>query len=109
MKYSIEPRDRIYVQGYGFLSFAKNIGKNLSNTYGQKLFDTAKKSINDAIKTAVKKTTEATGDLIGNKIADKITSILKKPVKELPINDEDVEITAPKKKIYITRRKTTNY
>ena len=26
MRYSIEPRD-IYVKGYGFLSFAKNIGK----------------------------------------------------------------------------------
>ena len=25
MRYSIEPRDRIYVQGYGFLSFAKNM------------------------------------------------------------------------------------
>ena len=27
MRYSIEPRDRIYVKGYGFLSFAKNAGK----------------------------------------------------------------------------------
>ena len=33
MRYSIEPRDRIYVKGYGFLSFAKNMGKNLSNKY----------------------------------------------------------------------------
>ena len=33
MRYSIEPRDRIYVKGYGFLSFAKIIGKNLSNKY----------------------------------------------------------------------------
>ena len=24
MRYSIEPRDRIYVKGYGFLSFTKN-------------------------------------------------------------------------------------
>ena len=30
MRYSIEPRDRIYVKGYGFLSFAKNMGKSLS-------------------------------------------------------------------------------
>ena len=30
MKYSIEPSDRIYVNGYGFLSFAKNMAKNLS-------------------------------------------------------------------------------
>ena len=33
MRYSIEPRDRIYVKGYGFLSFAKNISKNLSNKH----------------------------------------------------------------------------
>ena len=36
MRYSIEPRDGIHVKGYGFLSFAKNIGKNLSDKYGQK-------------------------------------------------------------------------
>ena len=42
MRYSIEPRDRIYVKGYGFLSFAKNMGKNLSNKYGQKLLNNAK-------------------------------------------------------------------
>ena len=77
MRYSIEPRDRIYVKGYGFLSFAKNMGKSLSSKYGQKLFDSAKKST-DAIKTAIQKTAEATGDLIGNKIADKVTSVSKK-------------------------------
>ena len=43
MRYSIE--SRIYVKGYGFLSFAKNMG----NKYGKKLFDTAKKSTTDAI------------------------------------------------------------
>ena len=31
MRYSIEPGDRMYVKGYGFLSFAKNIEKILSN------------------------------------------------------------------------------
>ena len=73
MRYSTEPRDRIYIKGYGFLSFAKDMGKNLSNKYIQKLLDTAKKSTTDAIKTASKRA-EATGDLIGKKIADKITS-----------------------------------
>ena len=83
MRYSIEPRERRYVKGYGFLSFARNIGthaakttKNMSNKYSQKFVDTAKKSATDAIKTAskraIQKTAEATGDLIGNKIADKI-------------------------------------
>ena len=55
MGYSDEPRDRIYVKGYGFLSFAKNIGKSLSNKYGQKLLDSAKKSTADTIKAASKK------------------------------------------------------
>ena len=36
MRYSIEPRDRIYVKEYRFLSFEINIGKNSSNKYGQK-------------------------------------------------------------------------
>ena len=30
MRYSIEPRDRIYVKGYGFLSFAKKWVKVLN-------------------------------------------------------------------------------
>ena len=64
MRYSIEPRERRYVKGYGFLFFAKNIGKNLSNKYDQKLLDSAKKSAADALniarKRAVQKATEAT-------------------------------------------------
>ena len=44
MRHSIEPRERIYAKGYGFLSFAKNMGKILSSKYGQKLLDSAKKS-----------------------------------------------------------------
>ena len=35
MRYSIESRDRIYLTGYGFLSFAKNMDKSLSNKYSQ--------------------------------------------------------------------------
>ena len=104
MRYSIEPRDRIYVKGYGFLSFAKNMGKSLSNKYGQKLLDSAKKSTTNAIKTAskraIQKTAGATGDLIGNKIADKITSVSKKSTKELLNNktEVDVENATPKKR-----------
>ena len=36
--------EAIYVKGYWFLSFAKNMGKSLSNKYSQKLLDSAKKS-----------------------------------------------------------------
>ena len=78
--------------------------KNLSNKFGQKLFDSAKKSSTDKIKTASKrtikkKTAEATGDLISNKIADKITNISN---KKSPINndekEEDVDIITRKKR-----------
>ena len=72
MRYSIEPRDRIYVKGYGSFSFAKSMGKSLSNKHGQKLLDSAKKSTTDPIKTAskraIQKTAEAIGDIIDNKI-----------------------------------------
>ena len=91
MRYSLEPTYRKYVQGYGFLSFARNFGdkygKKLMNTatkvgaskYGKKIIDTTKKQGSEFAKTAgkriVQKSTEATGDLIGNKIANKITSL----------------------------------
>ena len=55
MRYSIEPQNRIYVKRYGFLSFAKNMGKNLNNKYTQKLLGKAKKSTTDALKTALKR------------------------------------------------------
>ena len=91
MWYSIEPKERKYVKGYGFLSFAKNMGK---------LFDTAKKSTTDAIKTASKKAigTEATGDLIGYKIADKITNLLKKSLAEHSREVQDDKIEVPKER-----------
>ena len=76
MRYSIEPRDKRYVKGYGFLSFVKNIGKNISSKYSLKLVGSAKKSATDAIKAA-SKTADATGDLIGNKITDKIANVSK--------------------------------
>ena len=50
MRYSIESREKRYVKGYGFLSFAKNIRKNLSNKYGQKLVDSAKIICNRCMK-----------------------------------------------------------
>ena len=96
------------MKGYGFLSFAKNIGKSLTNKYGQKLLDSAKKSTTDTMKAASKeqfiKTAEETGDLIGNKTADKVTSVSKKkPAKELPNDktkeEEDAETTHKKRYI----------
>ena len=104
MRYSLEPRDRVYVKGYGFMSFARS----MSNKYGKKLVDTAKKSATDAIKTAskraIQKTAEATGNLIINKIVDKI-SVSKKKYNNNNNNnndddDDDVELATHKKDTY---------
>ena len=111
MHYSIEPKERRYVKGYGFLSFAKNIGRNLSNKYGQKLVDTAKKSPTDALKIvskgAIQKTAEATEDLVGNKIADKIVSISKKK-QQVNCTQMQLAMKYQKKDIYL-HKKDKNY
>ena len=105
MRYSIEPKERRYIRGYGFLSFARSfsnkygkklmntaikIGKNVNSKYGKKLTDTAIKTGKDFATIAgneiVPKSAEATGDLIGNKIADKIISPSKKLQNE--VNNE---------------------
>ena len=63
MRYSVQPRDRTFVKGYRFLSFAKNMGtsivtnisKSLSSKYFQKLLDHAKQSATDTFKTTSKR------------------------------------------------------
>ena len=100
MRYSIEPRGRIYVRGYGLLSFAKNMGKSLSDKYDKKRIDGPEKSTTDPIKTASKrknqKIAEVTDDLIGNNNADKITSkiisVSKKSIKALQNNETEVDV-----------------
>ena len=90
MKYSVQPRDPIFVKSYRFLPFAKNMGKNIGKnisknlsgkyspgmlTMRQKLLDHAKKSATDAFKTTskrvIQKAAEETGDLINNKKVNK--------------------------------------
>ena len=97
MRYSIEPKFRKHVKGYGFLSFANKFG----NKCGKRLMDTATKTGIDAPKTAskrvVQKTAEATEDLIGNKIADKITSIGKPKEKEKTEEIEEIYIPTEKR------------
>ena len=92
MRYSLESRYRKYVEGQGFMSFAKNIGnkygrkifdrsidvrKNMSNKYGRNILDKSIDAGKDFVKIAGKKvlhkSAEATGEMIGNKVADRIT------------------------------------
>ena len=37
MRYSFQPRDRIFVKGYGFFSFAKNMDKNIGRNISKNL------------------------------------------------------------------------
>ena len=74
MRYSTESKHRKYVEGYGFLSFARKSGdKN-----GKKLIDTATKTGIDVAKIVSKRVVQKTG----NKIADKITLTGKKKEDE---------------------------
>ena len=50
MRYSVEPRDQIYVEGFGFLSFPKL----LNSKCGQKL-ESLKHAATNALKTALKR------------------------------------------------------
>ena len=90
------------------MSFSENVGKYLSNRYGKKVLDSAKKFTTNAIKTAskraIQKTTEATG--VGNKIADKVESVSKKSSSELHSRNDDAnsEIEVPKKDIYLQKK-----
>ena len=71
MRYSIEPRKRIYVKGYGFMSFARNFNDKYSKSLIDKGMD-------------VSKNFAKTAGLIGNKIADKITA---NPIKNNVTNE----------------------
>ena len=85
MRYSIEPRERTYVKGYGFLSFARNFSDKYSKSLMDKGIDLSKTFAKTVGKKILKETAKATGDLIGSKIADKITS---KPHNEDKVNNE---------------------
>ena len=97
MRYSTERRFRKYVEGYGFLSFARKFG----DKYCKKLMDTATKTGIDTTKTAskrvVQKTAEATRDLIENKIANKIASIGKSKEMERTKKPEEIYIPPEKR------------
>ena len=106
--YSVQPRDRIFVKGYWFLVFAKNMGKNigknisknLSGKYRHKLLDHAKWSGTNSLKTykkkAFQKTADTTSDLIGNKIVfgnTKVSKTLQQGNSETVTNEHIKEIT----------------
>ena len=105
--YSVQPRYWIFIKGYGFLSFAKNMGrnisKNLKSKYSQNLHDHAKQSATNLLKISskrfIQKVAEAAGDLIGNKITDKIIRVSKtSPKDNSETNEEEIPLKVYKKK-----------
>ena len=71
MRYSVQPRDRIFVKRYGFLSFGKNMGKYWSGKYSWKHLDHAQQSATDALKTSSKRVIQKTAKATGNLDLDK--------------------------------------
>ena len=61
-------------------SIGKNVNKNLSGRYSQKLLDHAKQTAADAFKitskSSIQNTADSICDLIGNAIANRITKVL---------------------------------
>ena len=110
MTYCTDNQIRKYVKGYGFMTFAKNLGskygkkimsKGISITskfnqskYGKMLTNQGSELRKIADKKILTKSAEATGDLIGWKIADKITS-LKVNDKPQKVIEELQEIIIP--------------
>ena len=74
MRYSFEPRERRFVKGYGFMSFARNFSDKYSKSLMDKGINLSKNFAKTAGTKILKETAKATGYLIGNKIADKITA-----------------------------------
>ena len=99
MRYSIEPRERRYVKGYGFMSFARNFSDKYNKSLMDKGHDLSKTFAKTAGKKILKETAKATGDLNGNKIADKITA---KPSQKAQ-SDEFVN-GMPKKDIFLLKK-----
>ena len=103
MRYSIEPRERRYVKGHGFMFFARDFSDKYSKSLMDKGIDLSKTFAKTAGKKILKETAKATGDLIGNKIADKITS---KPSKKSP---DEVINGIPKERYISPKERQKNY
>ena len=109
-RYSVQPRDRIFVKGYGFLPFAKsmsktigeNISKDLSGKYSPGILAMHKDfliMLNKLQQMRLKllqkkqlKKAEATGHLICNKITKKISKNSQRNNSEIVTNEHDREI-----------------
>ena len=102
MRYSLNPHDRRYIQGQGFMCFARNIG----NKYGRKIFDKIlpAKALGSAVDVgkSIKKYGKKILDnsLSAGKIVDRITKSARNKEQEEDdrIMEETQEIIIPSEK-----------
>ena len=59
MRYSIEPRERRFVKGYGFMSFPQNFSDKYSKSLMDKGIDVSKKFAKTAGKKILKKNSKS--------------------------------------------------
>ena len=77
MRYLTEAKYRKYVQGYGFLSFARKYG----DKYGKKLMDTATKTGMDAAKSPSKRVVQKTPKKLLHQAKQKVKKKMMKDEK----------------------------
>ena len=121
MHYSAQLRDQIFVKDYEFLSFNKNMGKNIgkyiyiktwvvnaANNVLIMLNNLQQMHIKLYQKRVIQKIVEPTGDLIVNKIAKRVKKVSKVHYR---IIQKQLQMTLMKKylkKHIYSRRKTEN-
>ena len=87
-RYSIEPKTRKQIKGYGFLSFARKFKKQFLDTGV------------DSLKAASKKIDHKTDEFLRNKIADKVIMTIDDKIVKPFENQENVE-----QKIILTEKR----
>ena len=110
MRYSVQPRDRTFLKGYGDLPFAKIINKNIGKNFSKNLSGKCSKKtfmiipnnllrmhlkLSQKEQLKIRKIVEATVDLIDNKITNRIAKVpktLQQNNSERTANEHDKEI-----------------
>ena len=107
-QYSVEPRTRKYVKGYGFLSFVRN----LPNKCKKKFFlNTEADALTSASNKVVHKPARATGEFLGNKTPDNIVKPGENPrnIEEIIIPPEEREEILNKLRQMLQKWSTVKY
>ena len=113
MRCSVQPRYRIFWKNYGFLSFAKDMGKNISKIlcgkYSHKLLNYGTQSATDTIKIPSKKAIQKLQKQLVIWLVTKFLIELRKFQKMIQRQPQMSMIKKYLKKLYVSRKKERNY